>query len=599
MPGLSFYFSTKPIDRDCSERLAVAADSLKLFPEYRVDSLYSDDHIRLYFSGYPEYPKTTLNTSNCFSLFEGKMYDLDDREVSKMLSEIAETGLEADKDTAEFARYLNQHLSMADGDYNIVVIDKRNSNFLILNDSFGKLLLYKYADAQQLAVSREVKFVQNATGISEIDPYGAAEFLMLRHTLGGKTMLKDVRRFRHGSFIRSVGRFDPQSCSYVDWDISENDFGKCRTENAKHLAELFLNATANREKRKSQPVSLIGLSGGMDSRSVLGALHRCKSDFVAVSTISNSKANLHDVGIAGELAKSFGTDFLSWVLRPTPLEDRQKLIECRDGLNGSHMAVAFQLYRETLERFGFGANFYTGDGGARIKTPYRLFKKFASQRDLIDYAFLRVSKSDIDDVAELLGIDKERLLSSMENSVLDCPGENLQDKYNYFVIFDRRMSFLFEGEERTRLFYWTVAPFEAQPVYAYAMCLPDKYKKSFRLAVDFAREIDPRLIEIEYADFRARPDSLMARFNLNLKRFVQNHYAIYDIAKYLRSLGGRGSVSGASIDNETKLIAERSELVDRTLDGNKLREILSRPNLQQSEYDGLFTLINYIGYIEK
>ncbi len=598
MPGLSFYFRTIPIDPDCSERLAVAADSLKLFPEYQVELLYGDDHIRLYFSGYPEYPQTTLNTSRYFILLEGKIYDRDDSKVSQLLSEVAEAGIESGRDTAEFAEFLGQRLSMADGDYNIVVIDKRDGNFLILNDSFGKLMLYRYSDEKQLAVSREVKFIQNATGISEIDSYGAAEFLMLRHTLGGKTLLKNVHRVPHGSFIRSVGAIDPQSRPYVEWDVAEQDYGSSRTENAKHLAELFLIATANRERKKSQPVSLLGLSGGMDSRCVLGSLYRCESDFVAVSTISNSKANLHDVKIAGELARSFDTEFISWVLKPTPLSDRQKLVECRDGLNGCHMAVAFQLYRETLSRFGSGTNFYTGDGGARIKTPYRLFKRFSSPRDVIEYAFLRVSRFKVNDVADLLGIDKDSFQKSMEDAVLECPGENLQDKYNYFVIFDRRMSFLFEGEERTRLFYWTVAPFEAQPVYAYAMCLPDMMKKNFRLAIEFARQLDPRLLSIEYADFRARPNSIIARFNLNLKRFVQNHYAIYELAKYLRGIGSRGNVARASVDEETKRIAESSKVVERTIDSQKLREILSRANLRQSEYDGLFTLINYIGYIK-
>jgi len=594
MPGFSLFFSKDRIESESERRLTSAAESLELFPEYDVRELHRDNHLRLFFSGYPEYPLIVIERKRYRVYLEGRIYDRDDGDIVDLLEKIAEYGLSENCSQEEFSSFLQNNITHVDGDFNITVIDTVNGNFLILNDSFGKLLMYHYADSGRIVISREVKFIQRAIGITDIDRYGAAELLMFKKTIGGRTLLRDVHRFPHASFVRCHDDFNPQSVSYHQWDTSETDFCKSIDKNAEHLVDLFLTATANRERSKAQPVSIIGLSGGMDSRAVLSGLERAKADFVAVSTVAPSKTNLRDVEIAGKLAALYNTEFLNWVLDKPSETDYRKLVECLDGLNGCEMAVAFQLYRKTLPRFGWGANFHTGDGGARIKTPYRLHKKFSSTSDMVDYALLRISHFSNEDVEQLLGIGQNELIKIFNGNFAGYPGDNLQDQYNNFTIFDHRAGFVFEGEERTRLFYWTVAPFESQPFYSYAMRLPDKYKVRMRLAVKFLDKLDSRLLDIENADYRGRPDSFRVRFILSLKQFLQNHQSLYKIVSSLRNRNINPPAKSTQTDTRLLDIAKTSKYLDHNLNVDRIDEMLNREELKPKQRTGLASLIYYI-----
>ncbi|MBD3382892.1 MAG: hypothetical protein GF404_11940 [candidate division Zixibacteria bacterium] len=596
MPGFSFYYSPHGIDPQMEKTLDSALQSVRFLAEYKTSSLFSDDKLRLMYCAYDGYPLFTFEADGLKIFLEGKIYDRDECRLGRFVQDIATCGLKGGLPDSEFSSYLDSKLLLCDGDFNLVAIDPANSHFLIINDSFGKLLLYQYRDDDSLVVSRDIRFIQKTKSIRDLDSYALAEFLMFKFTLGGKTHLSGVQHLPHGVYCRNRAGRVPEFRRYTSWDLSESDFGRSIDRNVEDLVELFLEASENRERHKNRHISLLGMSGGLDSRCVMGALEKLNVDYKAVSTINHSRENLHDVETAARVAALYQREFISWVLNPPALEDYRMLVESRSGLNDCGMAVALQLYREMLSHSGWGANFYTGDGGAFIKTPYRISHRIRNENDLYKY-ITRSSYFNPEEIEALLNISPDQLKSHILEILGSYPGDTWNDKNYHYEIFDRRISFLFEGEERTRLFFWTVAPFEAQPFIAKALRLPDRFKRNFAFSIKFLERLDKRLLDIPYADLNANVNSLKAVFKINAKAWLQNHPALLRIAKTILHPAHYKTGFRPGFHNDVLEIARSSPVLRECLDCDHLVEMI-QGNLDSGRYTALLTILLYSRSLE-
>jgi asparagine synthase (glutamine-hydrolysing) len=72
---------------------------------------------------------------------------------------------------------------------------------------------------------------------------------------------------------------------------------------------------------------------------------------------------------------------------------------------------------------------------------------------------------------------------------------------------------LFEGEDRNRFYFWSVAPFYALPFFRYAMSCPSRDKRDLRLYSAFLRELAPRLLDIPNATMGRDPNQPMFSFS--------------------------------------------------------------------------------------
>ena len=599
MPGISLYYSKNKIDAKLEKRLVQINESLAHFPAYECRSLFNGKFLQLFYCGHQGHTLSIYKSGRYQIFINGRIYGRSEAEFKEDLNYIITKAFAEDMQFPDLAQKIDSKLALIDSEYNLVAIDKMTENFLLFNDSFGKLLLFYFKNNTELLVSHEVKFIQKFLETTEFDKYAVAEFLSLKHTIGHKSLLRKIRRFPHAAFICSSKGFDNfEINAYKNWDLSEDDFGKPATYHSKRLVEMFLEATRLREKSGIGGKALIGLSGGLDSRAVLCALEFTDSDITAASSISYNLANEYDVGVAGKIAGLYNSRWLKIYLKQTRFEDYLNLIDMRDGLNPADMAVAMGLYRYLLNMFDYGTNFYTGDGGVHIKIDYRLTDKIKSVDNLVYHVLLRQARFTKEDLEGLLGIKWDEFRNYVVSVLKDYPGLSLGDKYYYYLVFDQRRSMFFEGEERTRDFFWTCTPYESQPFYSLALQIPDREKSEFRLFRLFLKDLDPRLLDIEYADLRCPITSKKALWKMKVKAFLQDHIKLINTARKILEPKIYGPFNPPQFHSEMVKFVESSELLPEIFDIKYLLKMISE-RINSAQYMSLLTIILYCRLLEK
>lgn len=159
-------------------------------------------------------------------------------------------------------------LNKLNGVFNFAYYDPTSEALTVVNDRYGFMPLYYYYDQGVFIFASEVKSILQIVEQQEIDWESCADFLYIGHMMGQKTL------FRHIYALESA-----QMLTYSSGKLNitrYHDFTKTTTlaheeVSVKTLIKLFREAVQSRVRREHPNTVL--LSGGFDSRFVLGALH--------------------------------------------------------------------------------------------------------------------------------------------------------------------------------------------------------------------------------------------------------------------------------------------------------------------------------------
>jgi len=77
----------------------------------------------------------------------------------------------------------------------------------------------------------------------------------------------------------------------------------------------------------------------------------------------------------------------------------------------------------------------------------------------------------------------------------------VKQKYVHFLISERTMKWLFEGEDRNRYFFWSVSPFYSNKFFDYAMNCSDEIKKDYKLFSVFLNKLSPEMASVKNANW--------------------------------------------------------------------------------------------------
>jgi asparagine synthase (glutamine-hydrolysing) len=590
MPGLSLLFSRTNIDAHLAARFKATLKEMHFFNCYDSEILYKDKNIIIGFSGYEGYPVTKYDSGDFVVFLEGKIYNRNKNDISSILNCVADNALW--DNTSNLPRVLKEKLVELDGEFWLSAIDKPSQRLLILNDTLGKLPLYYAKSSNGLTISREISFVQKLNNISEFDRFGSAQFLMLRYPLGVRTIFVGIKKLPHAScMIVEDGNVPSAPFRYHQWDIEALRDASTIDGYAEKLLSEAKQAVVNRSASNIAERSVIALSGGLDSRAVLGSLKTADIDILAASSINHARSNSYDVSIAEKVADSLGIEFMKIQLEEPGFEDYEKIAEIKPGLNSVVMANALGLYQAVLERLPYGADFYTGDGGASMKTPYRSQAGIKSKDHFLQQVFHTPAVFDDVDLKRLLGLGITDLIDDFESEISDYPAESWREKYFYYTVFDYLTNFGYEGEDRSRYFFWTQTPFEAIPFYVYALSIPDRFKTGLKLMSRFLKMCDPCLLDIVYADYGARPDSVKARAKLMLKGFMKRHPALL---RKIRRIVLPGAYKPGQVEDDileyvlTSL--NRSDSLSGIMDLDYLKQLVHKP-ISSSRFNLLLSLM--------
>jgi asparagine synthase (glutamine-hydrolysing) len=254
-----------------------------------------------------------------------------------------------------------QHLA---GAFVIALWDSARQRLVIANDRFGMYDLFFACRAGRLLFSPEVKgILADPSFPRQIDLTALAQYMRFQHLLGDRTFLQDIRLLPPGSiltFDQSTG--DLSVNAYWSFADLPNRELIDRAEAAEEVGRLLRLAVRSRSEGPLRPG--VFLSGGLDSRTILGLIDRRP-----VTSITFGAPECRDVHLAARIASIVGSNHhwfdlsdSKWVEEWAPLH--LTLTEGQHSWIHSHGISALPAARQWMDVE------LTGWDGGTVMVPY-------------------------------------------------------------------------------------------------------------------------------------------------------------------------------------------------------------------------------------
>lgn len=541
---------------------------------------------------YPSYPLTTFETASHRVCLEGALYDVPPERLKDEVLAVSEFLFEGALDR------VNEWVFDRDGEFVVVAVEKETGRVAICNDALGRLPVYWHEAEGGVTVSRDLAFITETTVRLAFDRMAVAQYLSFGYPLGDRTLLEGVRRLPPASIVR----VDPS-----DADVTVEQHHQFRYDEPSHhdrtaernaweLARRFTDACRRRAADDRHPV--VSLSGGLDSRAVLVGLANGGVDCSAATMRSPMYVPDSDVSVASEIAAAHGVDWRSYPLEAPTGRDLSVLLEATDGLNPLGNAHIVQFFEALLEAYHEPITYVTGDGGDKVLPDLTPSRSLGSADDLLGYVVAENGLFSLDDVASLTGVSKQELLASVRRLLESYPESSHAGRYVHFLIHERGMNYLFEGEDRNRHFAWSVAPFWSLPVFRYAMNCPVDQKGAYGLYGDFLDALSPAAARIDRSDYGVPPDSYRHVAAVSLQRLLERHPSLIERVKpFARKLLGLETESHLD-SNSVRCVnrqRQRCDAIDGVLSPSGLERVLAAPDGYGIEqWYTLFTITSFV-----
>ncbi|MGH9988056.1 MAG: asparagine synthase-related protein, partial [Nitrososphaeraceae archaeon] len=242
---------------------------------------------------------------------------------------------------------------------------------------------------------------------------------------------------------------------------------KSTKENASNLVSLFSESCETRAHICPElgQANVLALSGGLDSRSVAACLAVNKIPFTAVTRLDSSKMSLVDAHIAKILAARLSATWRSIDVGSMKAADILTLLRLKSGMNPLGVASRVQFLDRLQSLHGSGIVFFTGDGGDKVFCDLRPSRTVRTFDALIRYIISQEQIFELSDVSLMTGMHADDIVHDIRTQLSKYPEVKLAQKYIHFLMFERAFKWLFEGEDRNRCYFWSVAPFYSIPLF--------------------------------------------------------------------------------------------------------------------------------------
>ena len=525
MPGLSMIFDTTGYLHAEKPRIRKSLQALLHDSHYEIQDYIDSDHFFLASTHYREYPVHFHEDEHFAICLEGIIYNAG-QDFKSELTELMQAVFIQRKENAD--TLVHDWMQEYDGDYIVAAMDKKNRRVLLFNDSLGRLPIYMHEGSGTLIISRELQFVANLLLKREYDRMGIAQQLLFGHPLGQRTILTGIKRALQcllvlldldgaaGPVVKYTHTYNFEKKKYA---------GRSMAENAAELEKLFYKACKSRISPDQK--NLIGLSGGLDSRSVAAALSKLRIPFTAVTRLSMGKKERKDVEIAEKIAKTLHIPWLLYEKRDHPRgKDLLEVIKRKSGLNNATVKFMIPYLEEILRRHGRNIRYFTGDGGLLLKDQ-RPAKKLKNEDELVQYTVDNYMVTPLSAVSALTFFSDKEIINEIKKYFFQCPETGLEQKLVHYVICEYGFKYLYEGEDRNRSYFWSLTPFYANYFFDYAMNCPDAQKYLYKLYQTFLSLLSVDVAAVSNANWGAPAGSINARISIRklwAKKRFRNYF---------------------------------------------------------------------------
>lgn len=501
MPGFLLAINTlKPT-------ITKAVDLLQFDSRYFCKTIFEKSNIFLTMNGYAEYPSSVFEFGDTLVLFEGKIYNKTEDSIRGFFSSIiSEDGFHT--------QLIEPWLTTTDGEFVVILINQNTNKILIFNDVFGRLPVYYSKNNETIVISREISFIRSLISNVEYDRFAVASTLLFGYVPGNKTLWKSILRMSYNTII--LMDLDENKLTFEQGErlTIQNSETRDRISDDQ-LFGLFNEAVLNRIN--CLPDAAVSLSGGLDSRLIAGILAHSKVDIPYLTYNESGNKSYADLESVSQIVKLLKINHKHKIidLVPETSESLEILLKTKQGLNylGMGFLVPFLNYFKdnNLQQI-------TGDGGDKILADLWPSISLRNECDFLNYLIKKHSIIPLEKVLEITSMQKKNYFAELMHVVNAYKVMNYEEKYSMFLIHERAMVWLFEGEDRNRYFSWSTTPFYS-PEFAFkALSIPMKNKKHGKLFLHFFKKMESGLETISNPNWKLAPNQQMSIRWLFLKQ---------------------------------------------------------------------------------
>ena len=598
MPGLHLLSSMnnkRPISSDNRKKFLETLVGMRHYQWYETDFPHDGRNLIVGRSFYSGYPFAVFQDEKCVTVVEGAIYNKSERKIEEELSAISLTELSFD----ELMHKIKEFLLGSHGEFLVVKCEKRSGNCLVINDALGRLPFYYCSVLQPsstlIVMSREVKFIVPYLLGSDFDQTALGEYLLFGYPLGERTLWKDVKRMLPGSMLMvDVENGKLLSKEVLSWNLDpkrdSSEDGAALHLEAQKLVDLFLSSLSDMSHAfPHEYAQVVSLSGGLDSRATLAGLVK-----VGVTPVAYSFPAAED-RVAGKIADKLKVDY--HIISSSFKISNEECVRLTDGLIDIGLRSRISYFYGLRQAAGNEAILYTGDGGDKTLSALGFTSSITDVQRLLQYIIETDRIFGLDEICSILGLEETAFTKHLENHIMLYPEKTMEGKFAHFKIFERGFKWLYVGEDRNRLFLWSMTPFYDFSFFNASMEESQRGKEYYRLYKDFLGFLNPLLPRIQYYDRLVPlsfPNSLLRLFLFAFDWLKTRLYRRGTLNPFDLFLGQRID----QMSNETKDLLLRI-LSERTLDPfvtfPTVKIIVEEKN--QSKLNILATLVLYLSLV--
>jgi len=282
--------------------------------------------------------KINYGSKEYIVLIDGYIYSINDTDATtfsqsseKILQKITELFVDRGVDI----------LPKIEGNYSVAIYNIYDHELIIFNDIIGPRRLY-YADLPEVFVfASEVKAISFLPIFKKLlDWKGISDFLNYGYVLGGNTFFKAVKFLSSASLVSYKKRENILAINKYwkpDYTEKQGDIDDFADE------ATFLLYNSIHEKLKPRSSVICPISGGLDSRIILGTLKNIEKD-VTIKPVTYGQSFSHEYTIAKKVCKALDINDHSLVeINPTTLQDKSAqavwLSEGMTSMANSHLLL--------------------------------------------------------------------------------------------------------------------------------------------------------------------------------------------------------------------------------------------------------------------
>lgn len=481
-------------------------------PWHKHEQVLACDSINVSYINYNGYPISIWEYNNTVIVIEGAIYNIDDEIIKSKIDKIIDNGVQ-NSDVLEF-------VNCADGDYCIFIVNKGSKKIVVFNDILGGLPLFYYNDGKTIYVSRQYGIIASNISDNDWSSENIAEYLSFGYNLRTRTFSNKIQKFEPASLLRaqSCGSL---SCQYYNLYVDDFTVSKkynSKEDAAKDLARLFEESCKRRvEYAAKHGYTIVNtMSGGFDSRTIAGGLEKFSDDYINITYQYLQDESTVAKSVLAAIDSKSKYIKLSFQNQPD-LFNRRLTLNTDGRINAYTNSICYHDMLSVRSHFGNERILYFGGfGGEFIRHPrfetLMPFNKLGLTYSPTYYLTSRICNTD---VKHLISVFSE----SFKNvtNIGECRYKDFYNEYYQNLV---RCS----GEDRTRMFYFTVQPMMGKDfIMAIRHKVPLKWV-GFEFYKKFLREIDERLVSVGVF---GHDDSYLEDNNLrkiDFKRRVLEYY---------------------------------------------------------------------------